>query len=64
MTRPKSKIVLGGTVVFIVLCLFSINAFCEETADYSQTIEVLGELYKAEIMASRNYHAYAKKSES
>ena len=62
MIRPSSKIVAVAGVILISLSIFPVQASCEETAQYLQTIEVLRELYKGEIIASRNYSEYANKA--
>ena len=62
MFKLKSNSLAVVGIIFVSLSFFPIYASCEETVNYTQTIEVLRELYKGEMTASRNYSEYANKA--
>ena len=59
------KIIVCTLVVLIsfFLCLIQTVAGENKIANYRETISVLQELYKAEIIASKTYSGFAKKAE-
>ena len=57
------KIIISTLVALISLCLKQTVSGENKITNYSETISVLQELYRAEIIASKTYSGFAKKAE-